>query len=204
MNTAKVLTRPILVLNRHWHPIQITTVKEAIGLVAKGSAMIIEPETYFQHDLLSWNDVSRVKALLGEGAMIRSCKLALVPPEVILLKEYDGIGVRSVVFSRRNIFKRDRYACQYCGIQPGTEELTIDHVVPKSKGGASTWENCVLACIDCNKKKGDLSVEKAKMRLRKVPKKPTWKSLVQIDPKLRRESWDAFLSRAYWEVELDP
>lgn len=204
MNTARALTRPILVLNRNWSPIRIATVKEAIGLVAKGSAKIIESGTYLEHDLLSWNDVSRVKALLGDGVVIRSAKLALVPPEVILLKEYDGIGVRSVVFTRRNIFKRDRYACQYCGIQPGSEELTIDHVIPKSKGGASSWENCVLACVECNKRKGDLSVEKAGMKLRKLPKKPTWKSLVRIDPQLRRESWDAFLSRAYWEVELDP
>jgi len=203
LTAERVLSRSALVLNRRWVPIQITTVKEAIGLVAKGSAKIIEPGTFEAHDLLTWNDASKAKAKMGD-MVIRSMHLALVPPEVILLNKYEGMGEKAVVFSRKNVFKRDRYTCQYCGVQPGTEELTIDHITPRAKGGISSWENCVLACIECNKRKGDLTVEKAGMKLRKIPKKPTWKSLMQVDPKLRRQSWDAFLSRAYWEVSLEP
>lgn len=203
MNAVQVLSRPALVLNRHWTPIQLTSVQEAISLVAKGSARIIEPGTYEVHDLLTWNDASKAKKKL-EGSVIRSSHLALVPPDVILLTNYDGLGERSVVFSRKNIFKRDRYTCQYCGVQPGPEELTIDHIKPKSRGGVSSWENCVLACMPCNKRKADLSVAKAGLKLRKKPRKPSWKALAQINPKLRRETWDAFLSRAYWEVELEP
>ena len=109
-------------------------VREAIGLVAKGAALILEPETYRTHDLRSWDDVSRATARLGE-AVIRSARLALLPPEVILLRGYEGAGARSAVFSRRNLFKRDRYTCQYCGAQPGPEELTIDHVLARSRGG---------------------------------------------------------------------
>jgi 5-methylcytosine-specific restriction endonuclease McrA len=203
MNFCDVLQRPTLVLNRGWTPIRTASVQEAIGLVAKGAAMIIEPETFETHDLLSWNGVSRARARFGE-AMIRSPRLALVPPEVILLKTYDGQGGRSVVFSRKNLFKRDRYTCQYCGLQPGPEELTVDHLVPRSRGGISTWENCVLACVECNKRKADRSPAQAGLRLRRTPKKPSWKALVQVPARERRESWDKFLSRAYWEVELDP
>lgn len=203
MNSARALSRPTLVLNKNWNPINIATVKEAIGLVAKGSAVIVEPGTFEIHDLMSWNDASKMKAKFGD-AVIRSNHLAILPPEVICLTEYDGLGERSVVFSRKNLFKRDRFTCQYCGVQPGPEELTMDHITPRSKGGISSWENCVLACVECNKKKADKTLKESGMKLRKTPKKPTWKSLVQVDPRLRRESWESFLSKAYWEVELEP
>jgi len=202
-SAARLLEHQVLVLNSRWTPIQVTTVKEAIGLVAKGSASILEPGTYERHDLFSWADVSKAKARLGE-AVIRSPSLVLLPPEVIVLSKYEGQGERSVVFSRRNLFKRDRYTCQYCGAQPGPESLTIDHVNPKSKGGTSTWENCALACLGCNKKKSNRTPEEAKMKLRKTPKKPTWRILTQVPPKERRESWESFLSKAYWGVELEP
>jgi 5-methylcytosine-specific restriction endonuclease McrA len=203
MTAEQVLQRPTLVLNRRWTPIRTTPVQDAIGLVAKGTAFIIEPESFETHDLASWNDVSRARLRFGDLA-IRSPRLVLVPPEVILLTTYDGQGGRAVVFSRKNLFKRDRYTCQYCGIQPGPEELTVDHVVPRSRGGVSSWENCVLACVECNKVKADRSPEKAGLKLRRSPKKPTWKALVQVPARDRRESWDKFLSRAYWEIELEP
>ena len=202
MNTFAALQRPALVLNKHWAPVRLAPVREAIGLVAKGAALILEPETYRTHDLRSWDDVSRATARLGD-AVIRSARLALLPPEVILLTGYEGRGARSAVFSRRNLFKRDRYTCQYCGLQPGPEELTIDHVQPRSRGGRSTWENCVLACVECNKRKADRTPAEAKMALRRPPRKPSWKILVQAPPRERRESWEAFLSRAYWDVELE-
>lgn len=203
MSAAEVLlSRPVLTLNKRWVPIHTCSVKEAIGLVAKGSAKIIEPGTFETHDLMTWNDVSRAKATIGEG-MIRSVHLAIQAPEVILLTAYEGLAERGVIFSRKNLFKRDRYTCQYCGAQPGPAELTMDHVVPRSQGGVSSWVNCVLACVSCNKKKGDKSCDKAKMWPRKAPKKPSWKVLMQVNPRIRRESWEAFLSRAYWEVELD-
>ena len=91
MVAIEVLERPALVLNRNWIAIQTTTVKEAIGLVAKGSARIIEPETYATHDLVTWDDVSRAKARFGD-AVIRSARLAIAPPEVILLTAYRALA----------------------------------------------------------------------------------------------------------------
>ena len=203
MEALKALDRTVLVLNRRWDPIQTTSVKDAIGLVAKGSAFVIDPATFDRHDLISWGEVSKAMKVVGDG-LIRSQHLAIVPPEVVVLTEYEGRGERSVVFSRKNIFKRDRYTCQYCGKQPGPEELTIDHVIPRSRGGTSTWENCLLACVECNKRKADKTLEQAGMTPRKTPKKPSWKTLAQVHPKARRESWEQFLGRAYWEVELEP
>ena len=80
---------------------------------------------------------------------------------MITLTEYDRVPANAVTFSRRNIYKRDRYTCQYCGVQPGSEELTIDHVLPRSRGGTSTWENCVLACLECNKRKADRTPDRS-------------------------------------------
>ena len=86
-------------------------------------------------------------------------------PEVVTLTDYDRLPAAAVTFSRRNIFKRDHFTCQYCGAQPGSEELTLDHVVPRAQGGESRWDNCVLACLACNKRKADRTPEQARMRL---------------------------------------
>src|SRR3970282_1928414 len=105
------LSSQALVLNSRWQPLHITSVKDAIALIAKGSAKVIDPDTFQAYDLLSWADASRAREKY-EGPVIRSQHLALVPPEVILLTTYEGLAERSVVFSRRNVFKRDRYTCQ--------------------------------------------------------------------------------------------
>jgi 5-methylcytosine-specific restriction endonuclease McrA len=187
-----------------WVPIRTTSVQEAIGLVCKGAAKIIEPETYEIHDIFTWNDASKLKIKFHDvPILIRSTTLAFIPPEVILLTGYDGIGQRNIVFSRRSLFKRDRYCCQYCGIQPGVDGLTIDHIVCRAKGGVSSWTNCVLACISCNSKKADKSLKESGLTLRKVPTKPSWKILVQT-PMGHLQSWEQFLGEAYWNIELQP
>jgi len=203
MSAAPSLQFPTLVLNRNWTPLQATTCKEAISLVAKGSARIVDPNTYDIHDLDSWHAVSKAKEQFSE-VRIRSMLLSLVPPEVIVLTNYSGDVKRTVVFSRRNLFKRDRCTCQYCGIRPGTKNLTIDHVLPRSRGGRSTWGNCVLACIKCNSRKGSQTPEEAGLALLKRPRRPSWQCLVVPNPPAQRISWRQFLDRAYWEVELQP
>jgi 5-methylcytosine-specific restriction endonuclease McrA len=200
---AAVLQRPTLVLNRDWTPIQTTTTRHAIGLVANGAARIIDPSTYDVHDLDSWDALTRARERF-EGAVIRSMRLALEPPEVIVLTAYHGLGKRSVVFSRGNLFRRDHFTCQYCGSQPGTRELTIDHILPRSRGGKSTWDNCVVACFQCNCLKADRMPEEAGMVLRKMPTKPSWSAILPGPSRLRLESWKRFVSDAYWEVELKP
>ena len=87
-------------------------------------------------------------------------------------------------------------------MQPGSEDLTIDHVIPRSRGGVSSWENCVLACMSCNKRKADRTPEQAGMRLRRRPFRPRWRPLY-AEQHLRIASWSRFLSEAYWSVELE-
>ncbi len=201
MNAA-VLDRPVLALNRRWLPVRTTRAADAIALVAKGSAVILDPETFQEHTLHTWADVSAAKAFFA-GSVIRSPSLVLAVPEVIRLTRYEKLGERSVVFSRRNLFRRDRATCQYCGVQPGPAELTIDHVVPRSRGGLSSWTNCVLACVRCNTRKADRSPTQVRMALRRPPRKPSWTGPLLAPAGERPLSWDQFLSKAYWETELE-
>jgi 5-methylcytosine-specific restriction endonuclease McrA len=171
--------------------------------VLKGSAVILDPVTYEEYNILSWADASRAKERF-EDSVIHTPRLRLVVPEVIRLTHYEKMGERSVVFSRRNVFKRDKHTCQFCGDQPGPAELTIDHVLPKSRGGRSEWTNCVLACLACNARKANRTPAEARMTLRRVPRKPKWTALSHIPVAHRRMSWDQFLSAAYWNVALEP
>ena len=195
---AKVLEHPTLVLNRNWQPVNVATVARALVLLWNESARVVDPADY---RLYTWADWSLLRPRDGER-FIQAVRLRLRVPEVIVLAEYDRLPTAAVSFSRRNVFKRDHWACQYCGGQPGGEELTIDHVIPRSQGGTSTWENCVLACIGCNKRKADRTPHQAGMRLRKVPVRPTWKPIYARDS-VRIESWSKFISETYWNVPLE-
>jgi 5-methylcytosine-specific restriction endonuclease McrA len=194
---TKVLQRPTLILNRNWQPVHVATVARALVLLWNESARVVDPADY---RLYTWEDWARLRPRDGEDH-IRAVRFKLRVPEVVVLTNYDRLPVAHVTFSRRNIFKRDHHACQYCGAQPGGEELTLDHVVPRSQGGVSSWENCVLACMACNKRKADRTPEQARMRLRRKPVRPTWKPLY-ADHTTRIASWSKFVSEAYWNVEL--
>ena len=193
-----VLDRPTLVLNRNWQPVAVATVAKALVKVWNDTARIIDPADYRQY---AWADWSRLAPADGEP-FIQTRWLRLRVPEVVTLTQYDRMPANAVTFSRRNVFKRDRYTCQYCGRQPGSEELTIDHVLPRSQGGVSSWDNCVLACVDCNHTKADRTPEQARMALRRQPHRPLWKPLYAAHG-VRIESWSRFLSEAYWNVELE-
>jgi 5-methylcytosine-specific restriction endonuclease McrA len=195
---AKMLERPALILNYNWQPVNVATVARALVLLWNEAARVVDPETY---QLFTWADWSKVAPRDGD-AFIQAVRLRLRVPEVIVLTEYDRLPSAAVSFSRRNVFKRDYWTCQYCGMQPGGEELTIDHVVPRSQGGTSTWDNCVLSCIDCNKRKADRTPKQAGMKLRKAPVRPMWKPLYARHT-MRIESWSKFVSETYWNVPLE-
>ena len=195
---AAVLDRPTLILNRNWQPVGVHTVARALVKVFSEAARIVDPTDF---RLYTWEDWARLRPADGEP-FIRTQRLVLRVPEVAVLTSYDRIPTNAVTFSRRNVFKRDRFTCQYCGRQPGSEELTIDHVIPRALGGLSTWENCVLACIDCNRIKADRTPDQAGMVLRRKPVRPQWKPLYAPSG-VRIASWSKFLSEAYWNVELE-
>jgi len=146
-----VLDQPTLILNRNWQPIHVTTVVRALVMLWNEAARVVEPEEY---RLYSWDEWARLEPSPGEPC-IRSNRTRLKVPEVVCLARFDRLPSTAVTFSRRNVARRDHLTCQYCGAQPGWESITIDHVVPRSRGGATNWTNCVAACVDCNARKAD-------------------------------------------------
>ncbi len=187
--TTDVLGLPTLVLNRQWQPVHVTTVARSLILLWNDAARVVDPEVY---RLLSWEDWTRY--VPAEGApCVRSARLRLKAPEVICLAHYDRLPSTAVTFSRRNVAKRDHYTCQYCGAQPGAELITIDHVLPRSQGGTSSWTNCAAACTRCNARKGDRTPEQSGMRLRRRPVRPEWKPFYTAQG-TRIECWAKFLT----------
>ncbi len=193
-----MLTRPTLVLNRNWQPVGVASVARSLTLVASERAKIVDPDDFQQY---TWADWAKLIPA-AEDPFVQSVMFRIRVPEVITLTGYDRVPTKRVTFSRRNIFKRDRYTCQYCHKQLGSEDLTIDHVLPRSRGGTSTWDNCVLACIDCNKRKANRTPDEAHMPLRTEPVRPQWRPLYALQH-VRIESWSKFVSETYWNVELE-
>lgn len=195
---ASVLQRPTLVLNRNWQPIHVSTVARTLVMLYAGTVRVVDPEDYQTYE---WDDWSRMRPRDGEQ-FVQAVTLRLRAPEVVTLAHFDAMPAVTVSFSRRNVFKRDRYTCQYCGLQPGEDDLTIDHVLPRSQGGVSSWENCVLACLRCNSRKANRLPDQAGMKLRKRPTRPNWKP-IYANTTQRIASWTRFVSEAYWNVELE-
>ena len=191
--STDILTRPTLVLNRSWQPIHVTTVVRALVMLWNESARVVDPEEFRLYEWEEWMTLTPPQGDL----YIRTVRTRIRIPEVVVLQRYDRLPLAAVTFSRRNVAKRDHSTCQYCGAQPGVEELTIDHIVPRSQGGQSSWTNCVAACVSCNARKADRTPEQAGMRLRKSPARPEWKPLYAAHghghaPLL--ESWKKFLA----------
>lgn len=193
------LERPVLVLNRNWQAINVATVARALIHLWNDNARIVDPRDYQLYD---WSDWAAM-APTGDEPFVQAVSHRIRVPEVMTLTQFDRLPNQTVTFSRRNVFKRDKYTCQYCGKQPGTPDLTIDHVLPRAQGGQSSWENCVLACFQCNSRKADRTPAQARMRLLNPPVRPNWKP-VYADRAIRMESWSKFISDAYWQVELEP
>jgi 5-methylcytosine-specific restriction endonuclease McrA len=187
---SEVLTRQTLVLNRNWQPVHVTTVVRALVLLWNESARVVEPEDFV---LYSWEEWAALPAVDGSPC-IRTGRARLRVPEVLALTHYDKVPRSVVAFSRRNVAKRDHHTCQYCGVQPGSDELTIDHIVPRSRGGPSNWTNCVAACVTCNARKADRTLEQAGFRLRKTPTRPEWKPFYAMHGHSGwQPSWTRFL-----------
>lgn len=197
--STSLLSEPTLVLNRSWLPIRVCTVRRALTLVFKDLAGVIQSDTMKVHDFRSWADLSVPH---GEP-FVQAVSVRIRIPEVIVLRFCDQYLRPRVVFSRRNLFRRDRNTCQYCGRKFSTEDLSIDHVMPRSLGGHSSWTNCVVACLDCNARKGNRTLNAAHMHILRPPREPPPQAAFTLHLGSRKASWDHFVSEAYWNIELE-
>lgn len=194
--------RKCLVLNKGWTPVGTVSLQRAIIMLfstygnGTPKARIIEPESYAT---MTWQEWAKLQPLETDN-VIRGANTVFKVPEIILLTNYERLPQPKVHFSRRTLYKRDNMECQYCGDHPGSAELTVDHVMPKSRGGATSWENCILACVECNARKANRTPAEAGMTLRTIPKKPRV-HLFRYDTVKPIKSWFGFISEAYWNVE---
>jgi len=200
-----MLSQNVLVLNRSWIAVDITNLRRALTLLYLRLAKVVTEE-YETYDFDSWAELSLAAHMTEDhGLYVRTVSGQLKAPEVIVLSGYNGFPPKRVKFSRRNIFSRDKYTCQFCGSKPRRDDMTIDHIVPRSRGGRSTWENVVLACTSCNKRKGDRLPSEAGMRPIRIPKRPHWLNFLARSHagSSYHRSWQRFVDTAYWNVELD-
>ncbi|GAB4387425.1 HNH endonuclease [Albidovulum sp.] len=164
------------------------------------------PLSYFPLSLWPWQEaikaafLDRVMILAEYDEVVRSQRLAFRIPSVVVLKDYVKPRKR-VAFTRFNLFLRDRFRCQYCGSRG---DLTFDHVVPRSRGGRTSWDNVVAACAPCNLRKANKTLEQAGMSLRRPPRRPDPEEMQRagrsFPPNYLHESWTDFL---YWDAELE-
>jgi len=170
-----------LLLNATFEPLKIISWQRAITLLTQGKVEVID---FYDRD-------------------IRGISITFKLPSILRLLKLVKVrrASREVRFSRANIYQRDKYTCQYCGIKYPAEDLTFDHVVPQVQGGQATWENIVTACLSCNNRKGGRTPQQAGMRLIRPPLKPGWMPVVTMTFGIKNAplSWRDYL---YWNIEL--
>ncbi len=196
-----MISGPCLVLNKSFAPVHITSVKRAICLVFKGLAKIVD-EQYQVFDFSSWSDLSAKM----HDEHIQLTQRIIRCPRVVMLQFYDKLPRQHIRFSRENVYLRDKNTCQYCGKKFSRAELNIDHVVPVSQGGGTTWDNVVCSCLLCNNRKGGRTPEQARIHLLSKPASPKYSLFMQVSPQQKLfDIWHLYMNPvdfAYWNLEL--
>jgi 5-methylcytosine-specific restriction endonuclease McrA len=195
-----MLNSAVLVLNRNFQPIHVTNVRRAFSLLYQGAARAID-EQYRLYDFEDWSALSAAV----DADSVKTISRAIRIPRVLVLSVFEKMPKARVRFSRLNIYVRDQDVCQYCHRHLRRTELNLDHVIPRSQGGRTCWENVVVSCIKCNLSKGGRTPEQAGMRLLRKPERPKWNPIFRGSKHEPHRSWLPFLNVAdasYWNVEL--
>jgi len=197
----------VLVLNKHYMAIRIVGARRAFSLLFRQLAEVVSLEegAYSNYNFENWCEVSEFRRRFEPAGhdWVSTVNFYIAVPRIIRLLFYDRLPRNDVKFNRRNIFARDQNRCQYCGKRYPTTELSLDHIIPRSIGGKSVWENIVCACTGCNVKKGGRTPKHAGLTLVRKPVKPKRNPLVHVHLGHQRyRSWKQFLDHAYWSVEL--
>ncbi len=205
---SAALNASVLVLNRNYTAIHVVGVRRAFRLLCSERAEVVtqQGEEWNTYDFDSWVELSQARHLFAEdddGDWIRTVKLEIRVPRIVRLLLFDRLPRQTVKFNRRNIFARDGSRCQYCGRRFASSELSLDHVVPRSQGGLSTWVNVVCSCTRCNARKGGRRPYEASMKLIRKPFKPRSSPAVRLKiASAKYRSWRHFVDEAYWSVSL--
>ena len=191
-----ILNSPVLVLNKGWTPVNVKSLEKLLSKIFGGKARLMDGDTLIPYSWEQWVDTFSIdfddeedydyKWINGVSTKIRL-------PEIIVLNKYNKVYRNSVRLSRKNLYIRDKFICQYCGNYLKLSEATIDHVIPKRAGGKKIWTNVALACQRCNLKKADRTPEQAGMKLKREPRPPSWHPLYNLIVPDHPESWNKFI-----------
>ncbi|MEO0476611.1 MAG: HNH endonuclease [Planctomycetota bacterium] len=190
--------------------VRVVDARRAFSMLVTEMAEVIRVDdgSYATHNFESWTELGAAKQRFARETenhyeWIRTVRMEIPVPKVIRLLGYDKLPEAGVKLNRRNIFARDKNICQYCGNKFATSELSLDHVIPRSQGGGTSWENLVCCCVGCNSKKGGRTPEQAHMPLIRKPVRPKRNPLLALRVGHDKyASWKQFLDNAYWSVEL--
>ncbi len=201
------LNHSVLVLNRYFMAVHVVNVRRAFSLLYRELAEVIDLEDgqYVNYDFYGWCELSDLRAVepADHDDWVRTVHLEIQVPRVIRLHRFDRVPRQSLRFNRRNLFARDGHRCQYCGEYRPTNQLSLDHVIPRSRGGETNWENVVCSCVTCNTRKGGRTPQEARMKLIRKPTKP--KHCPMLASKLdnpKYSSWRTFLNGAGLLVDV--
>lgn len=199
MNSHRVLNTSVLVLNRFYMAVHVVSVRRAFILLYRDSAEVIHVEDgqYANYDFSSWCEVSELQwEEPGRyDEWVRTIHFQIQVPRVIRLLQFDRPARQTTRFSRRTLFARDQNRCQYCGKNLSMNQMSLDHVVPRSRGGETSWENVVCSCVACNTRKGGRTPQEARMKLISKPARPKLNPLMTV--KLNNPKygiWKSFLA----------
>lgn len=179
-------------------PVRVVNVRRAMTLMYRNCAEVISHEglQYTSYDFDSWCELSQLSSVDKQPGEVylQAVGFEMLIPRIVRLVRFDRMPQQSLRFNRKNLFARDKHECQYCGKAEPTHKLSLDHVVPRSHGGPTTWENIVCCCLRCNGRKGGRTPKQANMKLRSRPIKPAYSPLMTLavdDPQY--ECWKTFL-----------
>ena len=196
----------VLVLNKQFTAIHVADWKQTMSLLFQGHAEAVDA-SYQTYGFEDWCELSNAMVESPSG-FVHTATLRIAIPEVIRLTRYEKLPSADIKFTRSNLYEHYKNKCSYCGDKFQTRDLNLDHVIPRSRGGGTNWDNIVLSCIPCNKKKADKSPAEAGMKLLVTPTKPRWRGPSHMIMSMHnikvRDSWQSFIDQAYWNSELRP
>ena len=184
----------VLVLNKAWLPLHIIDVKKAMSLIYQDAARSLDTD-FISYEFQQWLEFSNLPQN-NFYPTISTVKYKICVPEIIVLTKYDRLPIRDVKYSRETLFGCYKYVCAYCGKTFEKKDLTVDHIVPRCRGGKTTFDNTVPACKKCNFFKADKTLQECGMRLHYRPRKPKWIGpLSHVRHGNIRSSWRKFMDR---------
>ena len=193
-----------LVLNRSYFGIHIIPWQKSVSLVYQGAAEAVDSNLQC-YNFEDWCELSALMEKHDHG-FVHTINMKVAIPEVIRLTKYNQLPRQEVRFTRHNLYSHYRNKCCYCGGQFSTKELNPDHVIPRSKGGLTNWENIVTSCYGCNTLKDDRTPEQAGMKLLVKPSRPKWqgvRTILKQAPLPIPVSWSRLIDEKYWQTELE-